>query len=97
VPSDDKVAIGPRVDGVLIARIKPGSPAERVGLQGINSSNGTIGDIITEADGKPVRSAFDLTNQLERSGIGNRIALTLKRNDQFIRVEVEIVDIGGTP
>jgi S1-C subfamily serine protease len=68
-----------------------------VGLQGINSSNGTIGDIITEADGKPVRSAFDLTNQLERSGIGNRIALTLKRNDQFIRVEVEIVDIGGTP
>jgi 2-alkenal reductase len=97
VPGDDKAAIGPRVDGVVIARIKAGSPAERVGLQGINSSNGTIGDIITEADGKPVRSVFDLTNQLERSGIGNRIALTLKRNDQFIRVEVEIVDIGDSP
>ena len=93
VPDDGKAASSPRADGVLIARTKPGSPAERAGLQGINSS--TIGDIITEANGKPVRSRFDLASQLERSGIGSRIALVINRNGALVRVDVEVVDVGA--
>ena len=94
VPGDTKIAAASRVDGVVIARTKPGSPAERAGLQGIDAANGTIGDVITEVNGKTVLTVFDLTNQLERSGIGNTIALILNRNGSLIRVEVEIVDIG---
>lgn len=97
VPRDEKEATGPQVDGVVISRIMPGSPAERTGLQGINSANGALGDIIVEANGEPVRNVYDLTSQLERAGIGNRISLTLNRNGALMRVEVDIVDIDRTP
>jgi 2-alkenal reductase len=32
-----------------------GSPAERAGLQGINTSSGQIGDVVVAANGKPIR------------------------------------------
>jgi S1-C subfamily serine protease len=70
VPETDQAASGPQVEGVLIGRIKPGSPAERAGLLGSRGSVTGTGDVITAANGQPVRSVFDLTDQLEKVGIG---------------------------
>ena len=44
-------------------------------------------------NGRPIRSAFDLTDQLEDVGIGQSIRLTVKRDGKTVKVEVEIVDI----
>jgi S1-C subfamily serine protease len=50
VPADD-AATPTEIDGVVIARVRPGSPAERAGLRGSNAASGTQGDIITAANG----------------------------------------------
>ena len=56
VPADDAGAAPTAFDGVVIARVRPGSPAERAGLRGADGDTGTQGDIITAANGVPVRS-----------------------------------------
>ena len=86
-----------QLKGVLVGRTKPGSPAERAGLQGSDASNGGLGDIITRANGQPIRSVFDLTGQFEKLGIGRQIELAVIRDGKSIRIEVEIIDIDRLP
>jgi 2-alkenal reductase len=93
VPSGDKDAVASKVTGVVISRIRPGSPAERAGMQGNDPGSGTIGDVIIRANDATVQNIYDLTNQLERVGIGNHIVLVISRGGATITVEVEIVDI----
>ena len=93
IPRDDKEAIGSTVTGVVISRIRPDSPAEGAGLQGDDPATGAIGDVITKANDTAVQNVYDLTNQLERVGIGNYIVLNLNRRGATVRVEVEVVDI----
>ncbi len=93
VPADDATAMHAGIDGVLVARVRAGSPAARAGLRGADKA-GTAGDIITAADGVPVRNPFDLTNQLERVGIGGTIKLTIKREGQATTLPVEVIDLG---
>ena len=81
------------IEGVIIARIRPGSPAERALLRAMDASTESLGDVITAANGEPVRSVYDLTKQLEHTGIGRTIRLRISRNGNLIDVEVEIVDI----
>jgi 2-alkenal reductase len=93
VPRDDKEGAVSKVTGVVISRIRPGSPAERAGLQGDDPATGAIGDIIVKANDAAVQSVYDLTNQLEQVGIGNRIAVVVNRRGATVSVDVEIVDI----
>lgn len=57
------------------------------------SATGTVGDIITEADGQAVTRLTELTQQLERAGPGSNITLTVTRADRTRRVDVQVVDI----
>src|SRR5207237_5294003 len=59
--ADETQAAQLGVTGVIVGRTIPGLPAERAGLQGVDQAAGTIGDVITEADGKTVRHLADLT------------------------------------
>ena len=81
------------IEGVIVTGIMPGSPAERTELRAMNASTKTIGDAPVGANGQPIRSTFDLTDQLEHVGIGRAIKLTVNRSGTTIDVEVEIVDI----
>jgi 2-alkenal reductase len=80
--------------GIVIADVVQGSPAERAGLRGVDRVNGIVGDVITEAEGEPVRSLTDLTEHLERAGPGGSVTLTIKRGNGTHQVEVPVVDIG---
>lgn len=93
VPGDDALGARLGIEGVIIARIRPGSPAERAVLRAMDASTESLGDVITAANGEPVRSIYDLTKQLEHTGIGRTIGLGINRNGNLIDVEVEIVDI----
>jgi 2-alkenal reductase len=44
-----------------------------------------------------VRRLSDLTDQLERVGVGSSVALTVRREGRSRTVDVAIVDIGGSP
>jgi 2-alkenal reductase len=97
VPSNVDVAIRLGVEGIIIARIRSGSPAERAGLRAMDKNTGEVGDIITAANGKPVKTPFDLTNELDRIGIGHKIALNIQRGGTVASVELEIIDISSKP
>jgi 2-alkenal reductase len=97
VPADDAVAARGEVDGVVIAKVRPGSPAERAGLRGADAQTGAQGDIITAANGIAIRTPFDLTNLLERVGIGKTIDLTVRRDGKSTAMAVNVVDVDQPP
>jgi 2-alkenal reductase len=82
------------VQGLVIVRTVPGSSAERAGLRGIDASTGKLGDVIVGVNGKPVRRLPDLTQELERVGVGKKVTLAIKRDGRDMSVEVEVADIG---
>lgn len=73
--------------GVMIAEVRPDSPAAKAGLK--------AGDIVVEADGKEVKGEADLVRAIHESK-GADVALTIvrDRNRQTIRVTPEEVKNG---
>lgn len=62
------------VEGVVVVRTVPGSPAERAGLHGMDTAHKKLGDIIVSVDGKAVHRLADLTDELDRVGIGEEFS-----------------------
>jgi 2-alkenal reductase len=92
--ADEAIAAQLGLSGIVIAEVVPGSPAERAGLRGIDAAAGTVGDVITEAEGEPVHRLTELTDRLEQVGPGGKVNLTVTRDGRNRRVEVAVVDIG---
>jgi 2-alkenal reductase len=78
--------------GVVIQGVTPGSSADRAGLQGMDQ-RGQVSDIIIAANGERITELADLTRQLEKAGIGNKVSLTVQRNGSQRTVEVVVQDI----
>ncbi len=93
--ADEAMAAQMDLEGVVIAEVLPGSPAERAGLDGIDIFRGELGDVIVAVDGTPVRRFADFTSALDRAGIGEEVELTVRRNGERREVEVTVVDVGG--
>jgi len=80
------------VPGVIVANVLPGSAAANAGLRGLSAA-GELGDVIVAAAGRPVAKLADLAAELERVGIGGRVALTVRRDGSRRQVEVAVRDI----
>ncbi len=93
IAADEAAATRLGVEGVVIVQTSPGSPAARAGLRGVNLQGDTLGDVIVEANGKPVRRLSDLTDAIESVGVGKSIELTVLRAGQRRKVETEVMDI----
>jgi 2-alkenal reductase len=93
--ADQQIAARLGVEGVLIWQTSGGSPAQRAGLRGTDPERGVLGDVITQADGHPVRRLADLTSALDRIGVGNSINLTVRRDNRDMQVSVPVEDIGA--
>ncbi len=50
--------------------------------------------MIVGVNGKPVRRLADLAEELERAGVGKRVALAIKRDGRDMSIDVEVMDIG---
>jgi 2-alkenal reductase len=94
VAASEAVSTRLGVEGVIIVRTAPGSPAERAGIRGVDFNSGALGDVIVQADGKPVHRLSDLTDQIEQVGAGKSIRISLKRGSQTRDITIDIVDIG---
>ena len=68
------------VFGAFVGRVAPNSPAERAGIR--------PGDIITEANLRPINNAADLERVSQGLSAGSRLALLVMRGDQTLRVEL---------
>src|SRR5215468_11346878 len=68
--------------GAVIARVEPGSPAERAGLR--------TNDLVVAINGAPMRSGTELRNRVGLSRIGDEVELTVERNGAERTVSVRI-------
>jgi len=94
VAASEAVATRAGADGVVIVRTVPGSAAERAGLRGIDPNAQRLGDVIVAVNGKPVHRLSDLTQELERVGVGKKVTLSVKRDGRDMSVDVDVADIG---
>jgi Do/DeqQ family serine protease len=68
--------------GAVIARVDPGSPAERAGLRS--------GDLVVAANGVPIRSGTQLRNVIGLTSIGSDVGLTVDRRGSEYKVAVNV-------
>jgi 2-alkenal reductase len=92
VPLPEEVAQQNGIRGVAVQAVPAGGPAAQAGLVGIDGS-GRLGDVIVEAEGKPVATLADLAAVLEQVGIGNKVRLTLSRGGSRREVVATVQDI----
>lgn len=90
-PAPETKSVIQRVRGVTIASVVPGSPADTVGLRGVNAKVQSP-DIITAAGGHEVAQLADLVEVLWQTGIGQFIELTINRNGRLLTVKLPVVD-----
>ena len=83
------------IDGVIIIRVLPGSPAAKAGLVSAVSAGGAIGDVILAANGTPVHNLAELTAILQQVGIGNAVRLSILRNGQVQDIDVAVADVSA--
>lgn len=73
----------PEDRGVMISRVREGSPAERAGL--------AVGDIVTDVDGEPVEGTWDMGVAIRRHQAGEEADLVVWRDGRSLdfRIAVE--------
>jgi S1-C subfamily serine protease len=94
----------PTEDGVLIASVEPGSPADEAGLRGGDNQvilNGETyilgGDVVTEVDGQPVSTLEALRDEILSRNPGDTIELEVNRDGTPLTITVELGRQPATP
>src|SRR3977135_2295833 len=73
VAGRETIAIRLGIEGVIVVRTIPGSPAAHAGLRGVDTKTGELGDVIVAANGRPVRGLADLAEKVEQAGVAKTI------------------------
>jgi Do/DeqQ family serine protease len=74
-----------RTGGAVVARVEPGSPAQRAGLR--------PSDLVVAVDGVPISNASELRNRVGMVQIGVTVALTIERNGAQSTVQVRVAQL----
>ena len=89
----DSIAARWGIEGLIIARVEPGSPAEKAGLisaQETRLGRIQLGDIITKIDQESVKNFDDLVRILDRHKVGDRVKVEVHRNGKLRTVQVTL-------
>jgi S1-C subfamily serine protease len=78
-------AEGRVLPGVRVVSVVPGGPAAKGGLR--------PGDVIVAAGGQTLEGASQLVTAVERTGVGNGLALTVNRAGQVLQLQVTPADL----
>jgi len=74
----------PEDSGVMVAKVEPGSPAEKAGIK--------VGDILTAIDGKAVTSSWDVRGKVRDYDDGQQVPVEVWRNGKAQNLSVGIVE-----
>ncbi|PXA05155.1 hypothetical protein DDZ13_04125 [Coraliomargarita sinensis] len=74
----------PEEKGAFIQSVAEGLPAEKAGIRG--------GDVIVAVDGESVDGATDLRLKVGKFAPGEEVALSVRREGELLRVNVELAD-----
>ncbi len=83
------------IEGALVLRVQPDSPAMRAGLHPTRRTRRgeiVLGDIITAVNDERVRSSTELLLALESQRNAGTVRLEIQRNRRRIHVDVELSD-----
>lgn len=72
-------------DGAYVSQVTPGGPADRAGI--------LAGDILTKINGVAVKSSLELTHELFKYKPGDKVAITIFRNNKTMDVSVTLGEI----
>ncbi len=75
------VFIVPEVDGVIVVKVLPNTPAAKSGIR--------RGDVITAIDGQPIKAAEELQRAVESSRLGQALKIEVKRSNQTQTITVK--------
>jgi len=75
----------PEVNGVIVVRVLPNSPAAIAGIR--------RGDVITEIDGKPITKAEQLQELVENTKLGQSLKVQVRRNGQVQQLAVKPAEL----
>jgi len=76
--------------GVILGTTVPNGPAARTGLRGGTRGDPASGDIITELDGRPVRSVEDIASYIDKKEPGQTVRVTYVRGGRPEAVDVTL-------
>lgn len=70
----------PEVEGVLVVRVFPDTPAAEAGIR--------RGDVLQSIDGTPTKKAEDLQTLIDHSRVGQRLRVQVRRGQQTLQLSV---------
>ena len=71
----------PEINGVIVVRVLPNTPAAIAGIR--------RGDVITQINGEPVKTAEELQNFVEKSRIGQSLKVQVQRGAQTQQLAIK--------
>jgi S1-C subfamily serine protease len=75
----------PEINGVIVVRVLPNTPAAKAGMR--------RGDVITQIDGQPIKTAEQLQNLVENSRLGQALKVQIQRGDQTQQLAVRTAEL----
>lgn len=81
------------IDGVVVLRVLPGSPAAQAGLRGVDPQTGDIGDVIVGANDRPVHRLADLTAAIAEAGLGAPVTLKVERDGRIREIRITTAEV----
>ena len=83
--------------GVIVARVRRGSAADRAGLEGITRAGRrfVLGDVITGVNGQAIRNVDDLLDRVEAEPLGSTVRLEVLRNGERTTVPLRLEASSG--
>ncbi len=82
------------IAGVVIAEVRPGTPAAQVGLKPMNARTGNLGDVIVGVNGRRVETLSSFVAELARAGVDSPVELSVVRDDKERKVRVKVIEVG---
>lgn len=85
-------------EGLVIKAVKPGSPADKAGIKGIEQDlrgEYYLGDVIIAIDGKPIKNFDDIYNILGNYSVGDKVNVTLRNNKKTRDVKVQLIQVNN--
>ncbi|HTM43351.1 MAG TPA: PDZ domain-containing protein, partial [Polyangiaceae bacterium] len=83
------------IEGVIVLRVQPKSPAEAAGIRGIqqDARGISLGDVIIGVGSENVENYDDLYNSLDRHQPGDEVEITLQREKSRVKTKVRLIAI----
>jgi len=75
------------VEGILVVRVIPNSPAERSGLR--------RGDVIVSVNGQPIKEGAVLQSLVEQVGLNQSLKLNVQRGDRALTMTVQTAQMAS--